>query len=472
VAGDEEGGGLVAAPEDFGLTAADLAPAPEMMRGTNQEDSSNGRLFVQQHGDFVRFVPERDKWLCWDGKRWRQDHEAHVVELAKQTAASLYQLAAMLPEAERKAFGRHAERSHNVEKLRAMLIAASSDKKVIIHEEGLDADPFLLNCKNGTVHLKSGELRAHDKRNLITKLVETNYDPQSECPGWKSFLSKIFKGNVGLVRFVHLASGYAATGATSEQVWFLLTGSGANGKSTFVNILNESLGDYSAVVGFDTFIASNGGKGIRNDLAALKGVRFASAIESTKGQRFDDAVLKQVTGEDSITCRFLHKEFFTYKPSLKLFLTTNSRPRVTDSSIAFWRRVRLIPFDYRIEEGERIQDFANLLLDLERQGILRWVVQGAKLWAKEKLQAPDEVLAATTEYQEAEDIVYQWRSERTCAGGRCNAGDAYRDFKNYCEGQGFKRAMLRNSFTLELRRLGNPLDAGKRHYEGFELVGL
>jgi putative DNA primase/helicase len=204
----------------------------------------------------------------------------------------------------------------------------------------------------------------------------------------------------------------------------------------------------------------------------MKGARFVHATETSQGQRLDDSVIKTLTGGDQITVRFLHREYFTYRPAFKLFLSANCKPDVRDNSHAMWRRIRMIPFLYRVEPSERIDGLAQLLFDEEGPGILTWCMEGIREWLHSKLAPPAEVLAATSQYRQEMDLVSQFVREKTRKGVRADKVETYYKFTEWSEGEGYRRAMTKNAFTRELDRLGYPVDPGDRHYVGIELVQL
>jgi len=456
-------------------TASRIAIVPPIgITGSRREDTSNADRFVAQHKEIVRYACERKKWLKWDGRRWQEDTDNAVLELAKNTARSIYIEAAArdLGQDDRLATAKWAEKSMARDRLSAMLDLARTDPAVVVLEDKLDADPWLLNCWNGTIDLRIGQLRPHDKADLITKICAAEYDDEMDCPQWRAFLLTCFDGKRELVDFVQRTCGYTATGSVREQVWHFLYGLGSNGKSTFVSVLAELLGDYTHAAGFESFTYLRNGHGTRNDLAAMKGARLVHAAETAQGQRLDDAILKQLTGGDKLTTRFLYQELFTFQPAFKLFISGNSLPALTDTSHASWRRVRLIPFNHTIDAADRIDDFARLLLDEERTGIFAWIIEGCRLWLDHKLSPPAEVLAATADYQQEQNHVAKFVHERctTPVDGRCSARELYQAFRVWSEEQGSRSKMSKTAFTQELRRLGHPLDRGERHYLGIDLA--
>jgi putative DNA primase/helicase len=256
----------------------------------------------------------------------------------------------------------------------------------------------LLNCENGTLNLETFELHPHRREDFLTQRARAAYDPQAECPTWLAFLGKIMAENDAMIRFLKDAAGYTLTGVTTAQCMFILYGRGQNGKSTFVNTLRDMMGDYGYHAAFDTFLY-NRHHSIRNDLAALRGMRCVTAVEADPGERLSESVIKTITGEDPITARFLNREFFTYLPQYKLLLAVNDKPIIRGGSKGTWRRIRLVPFNVEIKDSE-IDDALRAKLEAEWPGILAWAVRGCENWRRSKLEVPEEVRTATREYQD------------------------------------------------------------------------
>jgi putative DNA primase/helicase len=237
----------------FGLTDEQVkVDEPRPRIGSTREDTSNGERFAAQHQSSVRYACQRGKWLVWDGCRWKQDGIGLPQELAKQTARSIYAEAADLNDDEAPAMAKWAEKSLARDRLNAMLGSASTDPRLTVTEDLLDADSWMLNCPNGTVNLRNGEFHRHRKEDLITKVSGAVFDLGAECPKWKAFLQKIFQGNADLIAFMQRASGYTLSGWTGEQCWFFLHGAGENGKGTYIDVMHAILADYSPSIGMAT----------------------------------------------------------------------------------------------------------------------------------------------------------------------------------------------------------------------------
>lgn len=403
-----------AAAEVLGLKFAPGIPPPSDAKAApaiskpHRTDVGNGIRFADQHGNSANFVSEWG-WMAYDDKRWQQD-EREAERLAKLTARSiLIEAAKEEDQDERKKLAKWAIQSENASRIKAMLLMARSEKDVQAKPEQFDVDPQVLNVQNGTLDLRTRELRPHRSKDLLTKIAGTKYDPDAECKLWESFLHRIMDGNYNLILFLQRALGYSLTGDTSEQCLFFCYGTGANGKTTLLETVQALLGDYGIQADMSTFLAKRF-EGVNNDVARLNGARFVSAMEAGEGRRLAENVVKHMTGGDQVTARFLWREFFTYRPQFKLWLAANRKPGIRGTDYAIWRRIRLIPFRVTIPEDEQDHQLLDKLKE-ELPGILNWALDGCEDWRKDGLQTPKEVKAATEEYKSEMDILGQFIEE-------------------------------------------------------------
>ena len=411
--------------------------AAQVSKTFNQTDVGNCQRLVARYGHIFRYVPAWKKFLVYDGKRFSIDDTGRVERLAKETVRQTYaEAAALTEESERKNLAKHAMHSESQNRIKAMIALAQTEQGIPVTPNDLDTDDWLLNCLNGTIDLRKCELRKHSTENIITKLVPVEYDTNAQCPTWIAFLHKIMGGNEEVIRFLQKAVGYSLTGSAREQCMFILHGSGANGKSTFLNILEAMFADYAQQTPTDTLMAKKG-EGIRNDVARLKGARFVTAAEAEQGKTFAEALIKQMTGGDKLTARFLHGEFFEFVPKFKLFLATNHKPNIKGTDNGIWRRIRLIPFTVSIPEAERDGDLPNKL-KAELPGILNWAVQGCQMWLREGLAAPKEVNQATDEYRSELDWLQAFVDDRLVvrSGLKISASVLYQEYQSWAHENG------------------------------------
>jgi putative DNA primase/helicase len=400
----------------------------------NLTDLGNAERFIEHHGDDVRYCYPWGKWLVWTGIRWERDEAGKVHKRAKDTVRSIYgEAAAAEDEDRRKALAKHATASEAESKIRAMVELAKSE--VPVSPDELDAQPWLLNALNGTVDLRTGALREHRREDLLTKMAGTEYSPDASALEWEAFLERVLPSEE-LRSFVQRGSGYSAAGDTSEQCMFINHGAGNNGKSTFQEAFGEALGDYAMRTPTEMLMAKRGG-GVPNDVARLKGSRFVTASETEEGRRLAESLIKDLTGQDTISARFMRGEFFDFKPTHKLWLSTNHKPEIRGTDNAIWRRIRLIPWDVTVPPAERDRKLPEKLR-AELPGILAWCVRGCLEWQRAGLNPPEEVRQATREYRAEMDVLAAFVAD-CCERGsdhKAYAGELWKAWQRWCEETG------------------------------------
>ena len=421
-------------------------------------DLGNAQRFVARHGQEIRFCHSWRKWLVWDGTRWRQDEDGEVERRAKATVREFYGQASQTVDDDlRKAIVAWAKSSESRSRLTAMVELAKSEPTIPVSPDDLDSNPWLLNCANGTIDLRTGELLPPSKENLCTKIIPIEYDPDAQCPVYKKFVRQILKNDVGLVKFVQRAFGYGLTGSAIEQVLFIFYGSGANGKSTLLEVWRQALGDYGRTADAALLMRRNS-DGVRNDVARLVGARFVSTSETEAGRQLAETLVKQLTGGDKVAARFLYAEFFEFDAQFKLFLTTNHKPEIRGTDNAVWRRIRLVPFEVTIPEEQQDKELPAKLR-AELPGILAWGVRGCLGWQKNGLGQPEKVFDATAKYREEMDLLGAFLRDRCVENERAKVASKplYAAYKTWCDSTGEK--------ALTQQKLGTALaDRGFRKW--------
>ena len=376
-------------------------PNPPQKKNYHKTDSGNAERLRDRFGSIVRYCPAFKHWLVYDGCYWRKE-TGELMQFAIKTVRDMLTEASRIEyETPRKELVRHAMQSENVGKLKAMIDVSSNLEGLIIMPDDLDVDIWKLNCRNGVIDLKTGKLTPHKSEYYMSKLCPVEFNPDSHAPRWMEFLKAITGGSSELMKYLQKAVGSALSGDTSEQALFVLYGTGANGKSTFLNTISDLLGDYARNTPSETFMAKRI-ETIGNDIARLQGARLVTAIEINEGQRLSEALIKSITGGDRITARFLYGEYFDFQPQFTPFLVVNHRPVIRDTSHSIWRRIKLIPFTVTITDNKKDKQLSAKLRE-ELPGILSWAVEGCLLWQKEGLDMPDEVKIATEGYREDMD---------------------------------------------------------------------
>lgn len=433
----------------------DKSTAPEAFTPT---DTGNGQRLVVRHGKNIRYVHLWKKWLVWDDTRWTLDNSGAIYTLAKDTARAIATDEAKHNHDDKQfsALLKWSTQSLNAPKLKAMLELAQSESGIPVQPEHLDAHPWLFNVQNGTLDLRNGNLLPHARGDLLTKLAPVTFNPDARCPQWEDSLEAIFNGNQELITWLQKAIGYALTGDTREQCFFLLHGTGSNGKSTFIRTLEALLGnkEYAETAAFETFLKQDTDK-VRNDLAALKDARFVSAIEADEGRRLSEAFIKAVTGGDTISTRFLFSEYFSFVPAFKVWLATNHKPEIRGTDHAMWRRVRLIPFTVTFDEEQKDKTLLTKL-QTELPGILAWAVRGCLRWQEEGLDpVPDCVKAATEEYRSEQDVLGGFLTERCILRTdlQCPSTDLFTVYQAWAEANG-EGKLNQTAFASRLKERG------------------
>lgn len=425
--------------------------------GYPQTDYGNAERLVARHGDDLRYVTPWKSWLVWDQNRWVKDATEEVERRAKDTARHIYRTAVELEHDDaRLKFMKFARATEQAARLHAMVKLAESEDAVVVVPQQLDADPWMLNVANGTLDLRTGKLHEHRRSDLNTKLAPVTYDAKARSPRWETFLAQVLP-SPELRAFIQQAVGYSLTADTSEHVAFLLWGTGANGKSTFLEIVRALLGDYSQQAASDLLMTKRGG-GIPNDVARLPGARFVTVSETEEGRQLAEETFKRLTGEDRVAARFLYGEFFEFTPVAKFWLATNHKPEVKGAGEALWRRIHLVPFTVTIPDDQRDRRLVSKLRK-ELPGILRWAVDGCLQWQhRGRFTVPEEVRRATEEYREESDVIGMFLEDCCDVDPQLSdsASGIYARYEWWCGRMGQRFPLTQNKFGRILTERGFP----------------
>jgi putative DNA primase/helicase len=410
--------------DDDGTSAAPSGGGASPPGDVHLTDLGNARRIVRRHGRDLRYVHPWKTWLNWDGRRWAEDVTGEAVRRVKETQDALFRSAAegikalgdvgddKAAAAEKARLARlmgHALKWEDARNIARSLDLARSEPCVPALPGHFDADPLLLNVLNGTLDLRTGQLRPHRREDLLTKLSSVNFDPAAACPLWRKFLDRIMGGNEDLIGYIQRVVGYGLSGDVSEQCMWFFHGDGANGKSTFIATALAMLGDYGMQAVGDLLMVKHN-ESHPTERADLCGKRFVATIETEEGKRMAEALMKQITGGDKMRARKMREDFFEFSPTFKIVLAANHKPQVRGTDHAVWRRIKLVPFTVTIPHKE--QDKAlPARLKKELPGILAWAVRGCLDWQRHGLGEPDEVRQATAQYQAEQDAVAQFLAE-------------------------------------------------------------
>jgi putative DNA primase/helicase len=438
----------------------------------NLTDLGNARRLVARYGKDIRYCHPWGRWLVWDGGRWAKDETGMVLQLAKERVRSIYAEAAVTAdETARKAIADHARRSESAMRIRAMVSLAESEPGVPVLPNEMDRHEWLFNVKNGTIDLRTGELRPHRREDILTKIVPVEYDPVAECPTWLAFLERIMAGNRNLIGFLQRAAGYSLTASTQEQCFFLLHGTGANGKSVFLTTLLAATGDYG-IQAAPVLLLKKSGESHPTEVADLFGARLVVATETEAGRRLAENLVKQLTGGDRLKARFMRQDFFEFNATHKIWLATNNKPTVRGTDYAIWRRIKLVPFTVTIPPEERDGSLPEKLRR-ELPGILAWAVKGCLEWQARGLDEPAEVTTATSAYRDEQDALGGFIRDR-CVVQPCakvSAMGLYRAYVEWC-GENGEHPMAQRNFGMRLTERGFQRKAGTGGYSFWHGLGL
>lgn len=425
---------------------------------------------VARYGDEIAHVGLWRQWYGWDGHCWVADEkivQRYTLEVVKRLGVAA--LSSPQDPEVTESIMKHVRRTLKSERLLNQITEHTKyNAKVSKRPEDFDTHPMLLNVANGVINLRTGELRPPAKELLITKLAPVAYDPEAICPKWESFLHEIFHSNEEMVQYIQRVAGYALTGDTREHAMFILWGSGANGKSTFLETIRAIMGTYARASSSNVILRglTPGASSHSESLAWLAGARFVTTTELEQGKSMAEDSIKQLTGGDTISARRVYGRTFEFKPICKLFMATNYKPIVKGTGEAIWRRLRLIPFTYFIPPEKRIPNYLGTVLQDELPGVLAWAVRGTQLWLAKGLGTPPEVLEATSAYRKDSDILGDFLGQYCTVSDEVQVlgKDLYATYRAWCEDdmgirpqsqKSFSRTLIRRGFTKKHTRDGN-----------------
>jgi putative DNA primase/helicase len=442
---------------------AEPAPKPQFY-GATQDGMA--QALVEHHGNELRYVPQRGKWLHWNGHQWEWDDGERHRELAKQVAR-------LLP-AEEKDWKDFRRSCLSAAGTTGITRQAQSDHRVVAAFDALDADPWALNTPNGIVDLRTGRLGPSNPDALCTRSTAVPYDDTADLSRWHEFLTDTFGGDQHLIDYLQRLVGYSAVGIVGPHVLPFAHGSGGNGKGVFLEALAGVLGDY-ATTAPNGFLMQQPFPGHETELARLAGARMVICSEVNEDDRFDEAKVKALTGGDSITARFMRQDHFTFRPTHQLWLMGNHQPAVRAGGRSFWRRLRLVPFEREVPDDKVVDDLQGILVRDHGPALLAWIAAGAAAYAAGGLREPEKVKVATAEYAHDQDSVARFVEE--C--GRLGGGEhvtikvaVVRDaYEAFCHAEGMKPYTARR-LGVEMERRGILLIRSRsaRLYGNFTLL--
>lgn len=363
-------------------------------------DAYNAQYFAKHYHNKIAWCKDLGGWFSYDGKKWVCDGSegvsSHVFEMAEYMRADFKSrglLGGM--------YEKHCNKMLSTAGWKSTFESAKS--YVQIKPEEFDNNLYLVNCLNGTYDLENDLFKEFNPDDKITKTAGVIYDKNATCEKWEKFLKEIFLDDLELIAYIQRVVGYSLTASTKEHAMFIFYGTGRNGKSLFLETISEVIKDYSINCPSSMLIQKQN-HGINNDVARLKGTRFATASETSQNINLDEELIKQLTGNKLITARFLNKEFFDFEATFKIFLATNHKPNIRGTDTGIWSKIQMIPFNLTLKEEEQDKDLGKKLLT-ESSGIFNWIIEGYRQWRDKGLSVPNKVKRATQLYREEEDDI-------------------------------------------------------------------
>ncbi len=431
--------------------------------GADCTDLANAIRFARLYHDEVRYCPDLKSWLEWDGCRWKECQITSVQRRAQETAVSVYEEAAAVKEDSREAqdrrdaLARWAMTSQSDPRLKAMISQARCQKEIETPREAFDQEPGLLTVLNGTLDIRTGELREHQKEDLITRMAEVEWRGLDyPFQPWIDFLSDATARNENQERYLCMMTGYSAIGNPEEEKVFFLLGPGGTGKTTFIEAIRGALGDYAKTAEIEAFVQPGKSRGSRPrpEIIHLLGARIIFCAEVERGQKMAGALLKHLSGGDKATFRDLYKGDEEYHPTMTIWIAGNDPPRVRDDDSGVRRRIRKLSFDNVIPEEEQDKSLKRVLKTnpKARSAILAWIVRGAIEYQKEGYWEPECVQQSTEEYFHGMNPIKPFIEEMCELSPEhfTPAGAPYAAYRNYCN-ENKEWPLGRNDFNSRLK---------------------
>ncbi len=422
-------------------------------------DSGNAERFVRVHGGNLRYCHATKAWWAWEAGLWRLVDDGRLLLYTKTIARDLLAEADQIAdETKLKRCVAWAIKSESIDRKKAAIASAQSERGVPIYMRHFDRDPYALCVQNGTIDLRTGVLRSRRREDYITKVSPVAYDLDARSELWEQFLTDTTGGNQELMDFLQVAVGYSLTGDTREEKLFFVHGPGGSGKSTFLEAVKVVLGDYAKTADFEAFVQRRDAGGVRNDIAELAGRRLVVSIEVDEGKKLAEGLVKMVTGGDTVRARFLYQESFEFQPQVKLWLAANHSPRVKADDDAMWRRILRVPFDQAVPQDRRDPTVKARLKDVVESGpaILAWAVKGCLRWLQNGLVVPSCVSAATEQYRVEMDHLKDFLEEVCDFSPALTISSKvlWLEYEKWAESHGIKDLVDFRQIAVRLRNLG------------------
>lgn len=459
--------------DDFNLYVLDENTEKISKKFYSYDDTGNAQRFKDTFGEVVKFSYIRKNWYFYDGKIWVIDQEGKIKTLADKTIEKMKNETVYVPEGAdeeemQKAFTKHIKATRSSRGKTSML--KESEHLLPIKPTAFDADPNLFNTQNGYLDLRTGQLHEHDRNKFFTKISTIEYTDKIDCPLWMDFLNTIFDNDQYLINYIQRAVGYSLSGSTEEQMMFILHGNGRNGKSVFLDIVTEMFGNYSTNIQPQTIMVKQQTNAANPDIAKLNGARLVTTTEPNEGVRMDEGLVKQLTGGDKVSARFLYEDEFEFTPQFKLWMATNHKPIIRGTDDGIWRRLAIIPFDVQIPEN-KVDKRLTHKLRRELKAILNWAVEGYLMWRESGLQEPQSIKDQRKVYRGEMDVIEAFLDE-CCTRDphkKAKAKDLFQTYREWARENG-QYMMSSTKFGREMGNKFTKLHSNGIYYTGVSLV--
>ncbi|PFY40876.1 DNA primase [Bacillus toyonensis] len=438
------------------------------------DDTGNAKRFTDAYGEVIRYSYIRKNWYFYDGKIWLIDQQGMIKTIADKVIEKMKEEPVYVPEGEdememKKALHKHLKSSRGSQKKTNMIKESEHLLPIQPHEFDNETDVF--NVQNGYLDLRTGKLHEHDKTKFFTKVSSVEYTDKMDCPLWMEFLHQIFDGDQALIEYMQRAVGYSLSGSTEEQMMFILHGNGRNGKSVFLDVITEIFGSYATNIQPQTIMVKQQSSGANSDIARLDGARLVTTTEPNEGVRLDEGLVKQLTGGDKVTARFLYENEFDFMPQFKLWMATNHKPIIRGTDDGIWRRLAIVPFTVQIPK-EKVDKQLKHKLRRELKAILNWAVEGYIKWRKDSLQEPQIIQEQREEYRTEMDSIEAFIEEccKRNPQGKVQAKTLYHIYRDWASENG-QYMMSNTKFGREMgKKFHKYKSNGVNHYNGIELL--
>jgi P4 family phage/plasmid primase-like protien len=436
-------------------------------------DVGNAMRLANLCGDDIIYCRQSDEYYIWNGTLWVRDlNNVEMLRLAKSVTEEMFREAESLGEDAAKALRSHALKSQSVARLSGMVNLAKIHVRNV-NRGDFDTDPWVFNCANGSVDLRTGNCRPHDRKDLISKLAPVTHDPAADCPLWNECLTDWMLGDEEKVGYLQRQAGYTLTGCTNEEVMPILWGAGRNGKTKYYTTIYNVLGDgeYAKAANFDSFVVKKGDEGMPNDIAGWCGMRLIVAAEGEHSKRLAEAKLKLCIGRDPVVGEFKYQEEFTYIPTYKVWLVTNPKPRIVGTTEAIWDKIHFVAWNRYYRPEERDMELQEKL-NAEASGILNWMIEGCLQWHQKGLAIPASMREDTEAYRQEQDVVGRFIDEEGMLGEDFTSPKktTYLCFKDWADDAGEHYTMTQVEFNEKmLSKFAEGRSKTGRFWRGFRL---